>query len=268
MEITPSDFFQTLGHPQRIEVFRLLIRRYPDALPAGEIGAVLGLKPSTLSVYLKALMRAGLLQQNRRGTSLHYQARIETMQNALTFLMDDCCKGRADFCGPQALSAPKARFNVLFLCTGNAARSLMAESMLRHFAGERFAAYSAGTYPATAPNKRAIALLRGRGYDTSLLRSKSTDEYLASDAPQMDFVFTLCDHAANEDCSVWQGQPVSSHWGLPDPAEADGSQKEIAGAFETAFEKIHSRISTFVSLPLETLDRRSQQKALDSIALS
>ena len=267
MKIRPSDFFQTLGHPQRIEVFRLLIRRYPDALPAGEVGAILGIKPSTLSVYLKALMRAGLLQQNRSGTSLHYQARIETMQNALTFLMDDCCKGRADLCGPQPIRPLQVPFNVLFLCTANAARSLFAETVLRHFAGERFAAYSAGTYPATAPNKWAIALLKDRGYDTSLLRSKSTDEYLASDAPQMDFVFTLCDHAANEDCSVWQGQPVSSHWGLPDPAEASGSQKEIAGAFEAAFAKIHSRIGAFVSLPLETLDRGSQQQALDNIAL-
>jgi len=266
MEIRPADFFQTLGHPQRIEVFRLLVRRYPDALAAGEIALALDLKPSTLSVYLAALLRAGLLAQERRGTSLLYQARIETMQGALAFLIDDCCKGRSELCAPNPEAQPQAQLNVLFLCTANSARSLFAEAILHRFAGDRFAAFSAGTHPAIKPNKKAIGVLLAKGYDIGPLQSKSTAEFLAKDAPKMDFVFTLCDQAANEDCSVWRGAPISSHWGLPDPAEVRGSDAEISAAFQAAFETIYQRVHRFVALPFKTLDRGSKQKAVDTIA--
>ncbi|XAT60440.1 helix-turn-helix domain-containing protein [Rhodobacteraceae bacterium Araon29] len=266
MEIKPAEFFQTLGHPQRIEVFRLLVRRYPDALAAGEIALALDVKPSTLSVYLGALLRAGLLAQERRGTSLLYQARIETMQGALAFLVDDCCKGRTELCAPNLEPQPHARQNVLFLCTANSARSLFAEAILHHLAGDSFAVFSAGTHPALEPNKNAMAVLLAKRYDTGPLQSKSTAKFLAKDAPKMDFVFTLCDQAANEDCSVWQGAPLSSHWGLPDPAGVRGSDAEVRAAYEVVFEKIYQRVQEFVALPFETLDRGSQQKAVDTIA--
>ena len=266
MEIRPTDFFQTLGHPQRIEVFRLLVRRYPDVLAAGEIALALDIKPSTLSVYLSALMRAGLLAQERRGTSLLYQARIQTMQDALAFLIDDCCKGRTELCLPNQEALPLGRFNVLFLCTENSARSLFAEAILHRLAGDSFAAFSAGTHPAIEPNKKAIEVLLANGYDTRLLQSKSKAEFRAKNAPKMDFVFTLCDQSANEDCSVWQGAPISSHWGLSDPAEVCGSDAEISTAFQAAFETIYKRVDRFVSLPFKTLDRGSRQKAVDDIA--
>jgi ArsR family transcriptional regulator, arsenate/arsenite/antimonite-responsive transcriptional repressor / arsenate reductase (thioredoxin) len=266
MEIRPADFFQTLGHPQRIEVFRLLVRRYPDALAAGEIALALDLKPSTLSVYLGALLRAGLLKQERQGTSLLYQARIDTMQDALAFLIDDCCKGRTELCAPALEAQPQAQLNVLFLCTANSARSFFAEAILHRFAGGSFAAFSAGTHPAIQPNKKAIEVLLAKGYDTAPLQSKSTAELLAKEAPKMDFVFTLCDQAANEDCSVWHGAPITSHWGLPDPAGVRGSDADISGAFHSAFETIYQRVHRFVALPFETLDRASRQRAVDTIA--
>ena len=266
MEIKPAEFFQTLGHPQRIEVFRLLVRRYPDALAAGEIALALDVKPSTLSVYLNALLRAGLLAQERRGTSLLYQARIDAMQGALAFLIDDCCKGRTDLCVPNPEAQPQARQNVLFLCTANSARSLFAEAILHRLAGDSFAAFSAGTHPAVKPNKNAIEVLLAKGYDTGPLQSKSTAELLAKEAPKMDFVFTLCDQAANEDCSVWHGAPITSHWGLPDPAGVRGSDADISGAFHAAFETIYQRVHRFVALPFETLDRASRQRAVDTIA--
>jgi len=155
--------------------------------------------------------------------------------------------------------------NVLFLCTGNSARSVMAECVLNRLGGGKFRAYSAGSHPAGAVNPLTLNLLRKTNYDVSKLRSKSWDEFAAPDAPKLDFVFTVCDDAANEACPIWPGQPMSAHWGLPDPAKAEGTEAEKAFAFDDCFRMLHQRISIFVNLPIESLSKLSLQKHLDEI---
>lgn len=155
--------------------------------------------------------------------------------------------------------------NVLFLCTGNSARSILAESILNAEGAGRFRAFSAGSQPQGEPNPHAIALLRNLDHDVSALRSKSWDEFAAPGAPQMDFIFTVCDNAAGETCPLWPGQPMSAHWGLPDPAAVTGSDAEIAAAFAQTYRMLLRRISVFVNLPLETLDSLSLKRDLDAI---
>lgn len=146
-------------------------------------------------------------------------------------------------------------FNVLFLCTGNSARSILAESILRKDGGGRFNAYSAGGHPRAGVNPMAIDVLRERGYPTAGLRSKSWDEFGTPGAPVMDFVFTVCDDAANEVCPVWPGHPMTAHWGIEDPAKATGQEFERRAAFERAFDYMKRRISVFIALPIASLDR-------------
>jgi protein-tyrosine-phosphatase len=141
-------------------------------------------------------------------------------------------------------------YNVLFLCTGNSARSIIAECVLNHLGQGRFRAYSAGSFPKGEVHPYALELLRRRDFDTRNLRSKSWDEFASADAPQLDFVFTVCDNAANEVCPVWPGQPTTAHWGIPDPAEIDGSEAEKRLAFADTLRVLTNRIGIFVNLPL------------------
>lgn len=156
-------------------------------------------------------------------------------------------------------------YNVLFLCTGNSARSIIAEAILNRIGQGRFRAWSAGSQPKGQVNPHTIELLRGLGYDTSALRSKSWDEFSRPGAPQFDFVFTVCDNAAAEACPVWPGHPMTAHWGVPDPAEAHGSPAEIAVAFDEAYRMLNQRISIFVSLPVANLDRLALERKLEEI---
>jgi protein-tyrosine-phosphatase len=156
-------------------------------------------------------------------------------------------------------------YNVLFLCTGNSARSILAESILNREGGGRFKAYSAGSQPKGAVHPYALDLLKKMNHPTAGLRSKSWDEFAAAGAPEMDFVFTVCDNAANEVCPIWPGQPMSAHWGIPDPAAAEGSEVEQRLAFAEAYRAMLNRISIFVSLPMQSLDRLSLQKRLSEI---
>lgn len=160
---------------------------------------------------------------------------------------------------------PDTLKNVLFLCTGNSARSLIAEAILAREGLGRFRSFSAGSQPTGAPNPHALAILRKNNHDISGLRSKSWEEFAASGAPKMDFVFTVCDSAAAEPCPVWPGQPMSAHWGLPDPAAVTGSEAEIGLAFHDTYRMLLSRISIFVNLPLATLDALSLRKELERI---
>ena len=263
----------TLGHPQRLAIFRLLMRRYPDRLPAGEIAGVLDLKASTLSTYLSALMQAGLVMQERAGTSLLYTVDMSAVQQTFDYLMLDCCRGRPDLCLPTATSpqtghpAMTARkYNVLFICTGNSARSIFAESILRDRASDRFNVYSAGTRPQSDLNPFAVEVLQSKGHDTAHLRAKNTAEFTGPGAPQMDFVFTVCNQAANEECPAWDGQPISGHWGMPDPVKAEGTDAEKSLAFHQAYGALKRRIEAFTALPIETLDRIALQHAVDDIA--
>ena len=155
--------------------------------------------------------------------------------------------------------------NVLFLCTGNSARSILAECILNREGRGKFRAYSAGSMPTGEVNPIALGLLRRLNYEVSGLRSKSWDDFAGHDAPEFDFVFTVCDDAANEACPVWPGQPMTAHWGLPDPAKAKGTDAERGLAFDDVYRMLHQRISILVSLPLGSLSKLALQEHLDQI---
>ena len=278
MESELATRLATLGHPQRLAIFRLLVRRHPDAVPAGELAEALSLKPSTLSAYLAALMRVGLARQERAGTSLRYSVDMEALRRTLDHLLLDCCRGRPELCSfgpPKPASsatapgdAPMAdrTYRVLFICTGNSARSIFAESILRKEGGGRFEALSAGTRPYSELNPFALEVLEANGHDVSALRAKNVSEFQGEGAPALDFVFTVCDRAANEDCPAWPGQPVSAHWGVPDPVKAEGTRAEKSLAFQRAYAALRNRILAFAALPIASLDRIALQKAVDDIA--
>jgi arsenate reductase len=160
---------------------------------------------------------------------------------------------------------PERAFHVLFLCTGNSARSIIAEAILNKLGTGRFSAYSAGSQPKGAVNPHAVQLLQSLGYDTSAFRSKSWSEFAQPGAPPLDFVFTVCDNAAGESCPIWPGQPMTAHWGVPDPAEATGLPAEIALAFKEAYRMLHQRIAIFAALPISSLDRLTLQAQLKDI---
>jgi protein-tyrosine-phosphatase len=156
-------------------------------------------------------------------------------------------------------------YNVLFLCTGNSARSVIAEAILNQVGAGKFRAFSAGSQPKGKVNPETIRLLEGLGYDTSGFRSKSWAEFSKPGAPEFDFIFTVCDSAAAEECPVWPGQPMTAHWGIPDPAEATGTPAEIAVAFKEAYRLLNQRIGTFNALPLHSLDTLTLGRKLKDI---
>jgi arsenate reductase len=156
-------------------------------------------------------------------------------------------------------------FNVLFLCTGNSARSIIAEALLNRIGEGRFAAYSAGSQPRGVVHPQTIAVLQRLGLPTGDLRSKSWDEFSHPGAPHFDFVFTVCDNAASEVCPVWPGQPMTAHWSVPDPAATGGTETDIAFAFGDALKLLQRRVALFASLPVESLDRMSLKQRLDEI---
>ena len=156
-------------------------------------------------------------------------------------------------------------FNVLFLCTGNSARSILAESLLQHWSRGNFVAHSAGSQPKGEVHPYALDLLRSLKLPSEGFRSKSWEEFAQADSPRLDFVFTVCDSAANEPCPVWPGQPMTAHWGVPDPAAVEGTELQKRPAFREAFRQLENRIKIFTALPLATLDRMSLKTKLDEI---
>ena len=274
-----SPRLSALAHPHRMALVRLLVRRYPDRVPAGEIAAALGLKASTASVYLAALTRAGLLTRERVGASLRYSVDTDALRGVMTDLLAGW-RGRPDLVPTlpttdrsspmsQAPTEPTLdatnRYDVLFICTGNSARSIFAEAILREVAGDRFHAHSAGTKPHSELNPIALEMLTNKGHDVSVLHSKNVSEFQGPDATVMDFVFTVCDRAANEECPAWPGQPITAHWGQPDPVKATGSMAERMLAFQQVYGALRNRIEVFTSFPIASLDARSLQKRVDEI---
>lgn len=156
-------------------------------------------------------------------------------------------------------------YNVLFLCTGNSARSILAEAILGRLGTGRFQAFSAGSFPKGAVHPAAVRLLDQLDYDTSVFRSKSWDEFSGPEAPQLDFIFTVCGNAAGETCPVWPGKPMTAHWGLPDPAAVEGSEAEVAAAFADTYRMLTNRIELFLALPLDAIDVMSLQNRLRDI---
>jgi len=161
-----------------------------------------------------------------------------------------------------------APYNVLFLCTGNSARSILAESIMNRLGAGRFKAWSAGSMPTGVVNSHALDLLNSLHYPTDNLRSKSWEAFSGPDAPRLDFVFTVCDNAAAEVCPIWPGQPMTAHWGLPDPAAVQGTPAEIGVAFADAYRMLNNRISLFLNLPMASLDKLSLQRRLNQIGRS
>jgi len=265
----------TLGHPQRLALFRLLMRRYPDRVPATELAQALGTKANTLSTYVNALMQAGLITQERVGTSLRYAIDMEATHTTFDYLLLECCRGRPEICAPLfnpdgAEDRPMTdrKYRVLFICTGNSARSIIAECILRDLAGDRFEVHSAGTKPRSELNPFALGVLAQKGHDVAALRSKNISEFVRDDAPAFDFVFTVCNQAANEECPAWAGQTVSAHWGMYDPVRVQGSDSQKSLAFQQTYGALRNRLIAFTSLPFATLDRMSLQKAVDEIGQS
>jgi arsenate reductase len=158
-----------------------------------------------------------------------------------------------------------ARYNILFLCTANSARSVLAESIMNREGAAKFTAYSAGSMPSGRINPHAVHLLESLNYKTGQLRSKSWEEFARPDAPRLDFVITVCNNAAGEVCPVWPGQPIQAHWGVPDPAAAEGSEAEVSLAFADAYRQLYNRITIFSALPIESLDRLALERKMDEI---
>lgn len=267
MEIDNLNQLATLSNPQRMDVYQLLMRRYPNDVKAGEIATVLGIKPSTLSVYLSALVKGHLISKRRDGTALYYRTDMDGVRSMMDFLTTDCCNGRPDLCPPEEGSIPckenKIRpLNVLFVCSGNSARSLMGEAFLNQLDGKNIRGFSAGTSPKAAPNPAAIATLERHGISTQALRCKPLSAFQSEDSPKIDFVFTLCDRAANTAVPSVNGSPLGAHWRIAEPSKA----ADATAGFENSYNILKLRISKLCALPFEQLDRAARQKAIDEIA--
>jgi arsenate reductase len=277
-----------LAQEARLDIFRFLVQTGPSGVCAGTIGERLALPPATLSFHLKVLQYARLAERRRQGRSLIYTANFDTMNTLMAYLTENCCAGAAAACAlPQyqtngadkdattTTSTTRKRhpmntatdktYNVLFLCTGNSARSVMAECALTRWGGRKFRAFSAGSYPKGEVHPVALRLLEQLNYSTAGLRSKSWDEFAQPDSPPLDFVFTVCDNAAGEACPAWPGQPMTAHWGVEDPAAFVGEDDKTLAFFNKIYLELESRIKIFSSLPLGALDNIKLQKRLDEI---
>ncbi len=262
--------FATLGHPDRLAVFRLLMRFAPQGVRPTEIAEALGLKQNTLSHHLADLAASGLVMVRREGRSLFYSVDLCVTEGLIGYLVLDVGRARPDLLAPllsarKDKSMPDADFDVLFICSGNSARSIFAEALLRDLGKGRFRAHSAGFRPDTGLNPFALEVLERNGHDTSDLRSKHISEFQQPGSPVMDFVFTVCDTSAAEECPPWPGQPITGHWGLPDPVRAIGTDAEKALVFAQTYAALRRRIAAFVELPFDKLSRMSLQSRVDAI---
>ena len=258
--------FATLGHPGRLALFRLLMRFVPQGARPTEMAAALGMKPNTLSHHLSDLTACGLVRVRRDGRSLYYAVDLAATSGLVGYLALDVGRARPELI-PHSPEPPMtdASFNVLFICSGNSARSIFAEALLRDLGQGRFCAFSAGTRPGTALNPFALAVLARNGHAGDDLRAKHISAFQQPDSPVMDFVFTVCDTAAAEECPPWPGQPITGHWGLPDPVKAEGTEAEKALVFAQTYAALRRRIGAFVELPVGQLDRLALQTRVDAI---
>ena len=267
--------FAALGQESRLDLLRTLLEAGPTGLSAGAIGGALGIVPSTLSFHLRALEQVGLIRPTRQGRSLIYAAQIERLRQVVSFLSRDCCGGRPELCGDLMrawpVSPPENRpmtpaFNVLFLCTRNSARSLMAEAILNKLGGERFRAYSAGSDPAPEPMPEVVAKLESLGHDVSDLRTKSFREFQRPDAPRMDFVIALCDELQGQKCPDFGGHAITASWPLPGPGQFEAGSNERVLMLNELYAGLYRRLGIFTSLKVESLDRMSLRHRIDDLA--
>lgn len=271
---TAAEQFNALAQPTRIDAVRTLAAQGPTGLTAGDLAAALGQAPSTLSFHLAALQRAGLITSVRRGRTIVYSVRLAGLRSLLEFLTETCCGGRPDLCAQlrqafpdDAAEAPGLRpaVNVLFLCTHNSARSIIAEAVLNAIGAGRFNAYSAGAAPAARVMPEVIDLLGSFGRSGALLRSKSWDEFTGAAAPRMDVVVTLCDVLDGRVCPEFGSRVITTAWPFPDPAKFTGSNVERATYVRALYGMIRRRLELFVNLPYATLDRAALTRRLDEL---
>jgi protein-tyrosine-phosphatase/DNA-binding transcriptional ArsR family regulator len=266
--------FSALAQETRLDLMRLLATRGASGMAAGELAAELRQPPSTLSFHLAALEQAQLIQSTRRGRHLIYSVRFFGLRSLFSFLTETCCAGRPELCGDLARLLPEdlpeedhmtATFNVLFLCTHNSARSLMAQAILDKIGKGRFNAYSAGSEPARSPMREVIDKLQTLGHDVSGLHCKSWNEFTGPDAPHMDFVITLCDTLDGQDCPDVGENPITAAWPLPDPAKFKGTTIERATTINELYGMIRRRLEIFVNLPHASLDRIALKNRLNEL---
>jgi len=266
--------FAALSQETRLSLMRLLASKGATGMSAGDLAAELHQPPSTLSFHLAALEQAQLIQSTRQGRQNIYAVRFAGLRSLFGFLTETCCAGRPDLCGDLARLLPEvtleddnmtAAFNVLFLCTHNSARSLMAQALLDRVGKGKFNAYSAGSEPARAPMPEVIEKLMALGHDVTPLRCKSWNEFAGAEAPRMDFVITLCDTLQGQDCPDLGDKPITGAWPLPDPAKFTGTQAERATMINELYGMIRRRLEIFVNLPYASLDRMALKKRLDEL---
>lgn len=267
--------FGALSQETRIDLLRTLLNAGPDGMAAGEIGTAIGVPASTCSFHLKALEQAGLIAVTRRGRHLIYAAQIARLRSLMLFLVESCCGGELGRCGelaglfgpvPAGPAQPPA-FNVLFLCVGNSARSIMAEAILSKLASGRFKAYSAGSAPsASGPLPEVMALLKALGHDVSGLQSKSWNAFIGPDSPRIDFVIALCDILSGQVCPDFGATTITASWPLPDPARFTGSVAERATLLNEVYAALRRRLEVFISLPVLTLDRMALKARVEELA--
>jgi arsenate reductase len=264
--------FTALGQTTRLELVRTLLFVGPSGLPAGDIAARLNVPPSTLSFHLRALEQAGLIAPTRQGRSLVYAAQINALRSLIGFLTEACCEGEPSRSGDLAqLFQPMAKdlpvFNVLFLCTHNSARSILAEALLNKIGKGRFQAFSAGSDPSpSGPLPEVISQLRALGHEVSSLRSKTWQEFTGPDAPRMDFVITLCDILAGQTCPEFGDAVTTAAWPMPDPMKFSGNAAERATLLNEVYAGLRRRLEAFSALPIAALDRMSLKARLDKLA--
>ena len=275
-EATALEALASLAQPTRLATVRRLLSAHPGTLAAGELARACDAPHNTMSTHLGVLVHAGLVRVERAGRSMNYRADVETFRRLVLFLTKDCCNGRPELCGDIARLIPASdagsqesimapAFNVLFLCTRNSARSLIAEAVLERLGKGRFNAYSAGSEPARQPMPEVLDRLRQLGHDVSRLRCKSWDELTGNDAPRLDFVIALCDSPQGQVCPDLGEKFVSAAWPLPDPAEFRGSAIERTTLLNELYGMVRRRIELFTSLPFASLDRMALKKRLDEI---
>jgi arsenate reductase len=275
-ELAAIDGLASIAQPTRLTALRHLLAAYPGSVAAGQLAKVCDTPHNTMSTHLGILIRAGLIEVERAGRSMNYRADVAAFRRVVSFLASDCCSGRPDLCGDIARLIPKdddnpterfmtAAFNVLFLCTRNSARSIIAEALLERIGKGRFNAYSAGAEPADEPMPEVIDRLRHLGHDVSKLRSKSWNEFIGPNAPRMDFVIALCDAPQGQVCPDLGEKFVNAAWPLPDPADFKGSPTERVTLLNELYAMVRRRLEIFTSLPFASLDRMALKKRLDEI---
>jgi arsenate reductase len=258
-----------LGQTTRLAVIRSLLKVYPNGINAGDIARLCDVAHNTLSAHLNVLANAGLVTVERRGREMNYCVELKRVRTLVKSLAKDCgdvllaSEEPEDTRVTEQFMTPA--FNVLFLCTHNSARSIMAEALLKKIGSDRFHAYSAGAEPAKAPLPEVIDRLKSLGHDTQHLRCKSWNEFKGPEAPRMDFIIALCDVPHGQFCPDLAGQYVTAAWPLPDPAAFKGSATERTTLLNELYAMIRRRIEIFTSLPFRSLDRMALKARLDEI---